>query len=170
MRPRVISAIHRAAIRELFLHRRTEYTTQQAANLLRLNVGEVLALIDAGSLHANVKRKRRQLGGRKRALITWHELASAAMLRWTVMQINDALGERARNVLPRLLWPVELESVRLPEYQVRLITVLAEHEGVSFEEFVHNALLHVETAKTPEEMERLVPCIRDALAFPDVPK
>jgi hypothetical protein len=47
----------------------------------------------------------------------WSEL-SAAMLRWSILQIQDALGSEANAVLPRLFRPAELKKVRLPEYQV----------------------------------------------------
>lgn len=157
---------HRKAIREIFLRRRIEYTPEQAASLLRMNLGEVLSLIRRGVLHADVKRKRRQLGGPRRALIQWSELASYSLVRWNVLQIHDALGENANSVLPRLLRPVELKSLRLPEYQVRLIEALATRDGVSIEEFVSGALLHLEIANDPNELEKLVPGLKEAMRFP----
>lgn len=157
---------HREAIREIFLRRRREYTTQQAASLLRLNLGEVLALIDRGVLHAEVRRKRRQLGGPRHSLIAWQELASAALVRWTVVQVHDALGEEANRVLPRLLRPVTLKELRLPEYQVRLLESLAKNDGVTIEEYIYRALLHLEVAADPEMVERLLPGFREAMEFP----
>jgi hypothetical protein len=158
---------HREAIREIFLRRRIEYTTQQVASLLRMNLGEVLQWIDSGILHADVKRKRRQLGGPRHALISWNELASAAMLRWNVMQIHDALGEHANRVLPRLLRPVEMKSLRLPEYQVRLIEAFARHQGVSIEEYVYTALLSLEVMGDADEVETLLPGFKEAMSFPE---
>lgn len=160
MQTRPLPPTDREAIREIFLRRRSEYTPQQAASLLRLNLTEGLALIDQ---RPAMKRKRRH-----RTLVTWNELASAAMLRWNVMQIHDALGDDADRVMPRLLRPVEVKSLRLPEYQVRLLETLAQNDGVSVEEYLYTALLDLEVASDPEEVERLVPGFREAMRFPDV--
>jgi hypothetical protein len=159
---------HREAIREIFLRRRSEYTTKEAASLLRLGLGDVLNLIENGTLHADVKRKRRQLGGPRHSLISWNELASAAMLRWTVLQIHDALGEAANRTLPRLFRPAELKKVRLPEYQVRLLETLAQNKGVSLDEYIYDALLSLEVAADPDVMEKLLPGFNEAMRFPDV--
>jgi hypothetical protein len=40
---------HREANREIFLKRRAEYATYEAAQLLRLGLGEMLSLIENGS-------------------------------------------------------------------------------------------------------------------------
>ena len=157
---------HRAAIREIFLRRRIEYTSHEAAQLLRLTLGDFLGWFDTGLLRAERRKKRKQFGGRRPALMAWNELASIAMLRWTPMEIYDALGKDAAATLPRLLRPVELRGVRLPEYQLRLLEVLAQREGVSIEEYVYMSLLSLETAMSSEESERLIPGLRDALMFP----
>lgn len=163
-----LPSTHREAIRAIFLKRRAEYTTNEAAQLLRIGLGELLALIENGTLHADVKRKRRQLGGPRHALMPWSELASAAMLRWTIVQIHDALGSEANGVLPSLFRPVELKAVRLPEYQLRLLETLAQNAGITLEEYVYSALLVVEVAADPETMETLLPGFTEAIRFPDV--
>lgn len=159
---------HREAIREIFLKRRAEYTTYEAAQLLRLGLGEMLSLIENGTLHADVRRKHRQLGGPRHALMPWSELASAAMLRWSILQIHDALGSEANAVLPRLFRPAELKRVRLPEYQVRLLETLAQNAGVDLNEYIYGALLGLEVAADPETMEKLLPGFTEAIRFPDV--
>ncbi len=165
--PRPLPPSHRIAIREIFLRRRHEYTTRDAARLLRLTLGDLLAWIDSGALHVERRRKRRQLGGRRHAMVAWSELASAAMLRWSVVEIHDALGKDASGVLPRLLRPVELKSVRLPEYQIRLLETLAQRAGVTLEGYVYTALLSLETAASPEAIERVLPGFREAMSFPE---
>ena len=165
---RSLPPTHREAIRAIFLKRRSEYTTREAAQLLRLNLGEVLAWIKDGTLHVEHKRKRRQLGGPRHAMVPWKELASAALMRWTVMQIHDALGRDADRVLPRLLQPEELKAIRLPAYQVRLLETLAQNSGVNPEDYLCAALMNLETMGSPEEMERLLPGLRAAIEFPDV--
>jgi hypothetical protein len=112
------------------------------------------------------RKRRKQLGGRRNALATWKELASAAMLRWTVMEIHDALGKEADTTLPRLLRPVEVKGVRLPEYQIRLLETLAQRDGVSVEAYLYTSLLALETAASAEEIERLLPGFREAVTFP----
>jgi hypothetical protein len=158
---------HREAIREIFLRRRTEYTTRDAARLLRMTLGEFLALVTSGVLDAQVRRKKKQLGGPRQAMVRWSELASAAMLRWTIVQIHDALGKEANRVLPSLLRPVELKSVRLPEYQVRLLETLARNAGVTVEEYVYTSLLSLEAAESVEALERLLPGFHEAITFPN---
>lgn len=159
---------HREAIREIFLRRRTEYTTREAANLLRMNQGDFVALIQAGVLDAQVRKKRRQLGGLRQVMVPWNELASAATLRWTIVQIHDALGKEANTTLPTLLRPVELKAVRLPEYLVRLIEALARNAGVTVEEYVYTSLLGLEAAASPDVMEQMLPGFTEAVRFPDV--
>jgi len=90
------------------------------------------------------------------------------MLRWTVMEIHDALGEAANTTLPRLLWPVELKGVRLPEYLIRLLELLAERQRTTVEEYVYTSLLGLETEMSAEEIERLLPGFGEAMRFPDV--
>lgn len=158
---------HREAIRAIFLKRRSEYTTREAAQLLRMTLGDFLAMIANGTLDVEKRRKKRQLGGPRHSMVSWKELASAAMLRWTVMQIHDALGKDADRALPRLLHPVELKSVRLPRYQVELIERLARNGGVSVEEVVYTALLGVEATESHAEIERVLPGFTEAIEFPD---
>jgi hypothetical protein len=99
--------------------------------------------------------------------VTWNELASAAMLRWTVIQIHDALGDEANRVLPRLLRPVELKPLRLPEYQVRLVEEFAREAGSSVEAYIYEQLLAVEAAGNADEIELLLPGFKEAMRFPD---
>jgi hypothetical protein len=163
---RPLPPTHRAAIREIFLRRRVEYTTNEAAQLLRLTLGNVIAAIESGTLHVQRRKKRKQLGGRRHALVTWEELASAAMLRWTPMEIHDALGKEANTTLPRLLRPVNLNGVRLPEYLVRLLEILAERQGMTVEAYLYTSLLALETAMNAEEIEQLLPGFREAINYP----
>lgn len=128
----------------------------------------MLAWVEDGVLHAQRRRKRRQLGGPRHQLVTWKELASAALLRWSVLQVHDALGKDADRVLPRLLRPVELKAMRLPAYQVRLLETLAQNAGVPVEEYLCASLMHLETTGTLDEIERLLPGFTEAITFPDV--
>lgn len=163
----MLPPIHREAIREIFLRRRSEYTTQEAAQLLRMTVGDFLAAIERGVLDVQRRRKRKQLGGPRHAMVRWSELASAAMLRWTVMEIHDSLGKDAHGALPRLLRPVELNT-RVPEYQMRLLETLAQNAGVSVETFIYTSLLGLETAASPETLESMLPGFTEAIHFPNV--
>jgi hypothetical protein len=159
---------HRAAIQEIFLRPRIEYTAFEAARLLQISVADMLALINEGTVHAERRRKRKQLGGPRETFMVWNELASVAMLRWTVLQIHDALGSKANTVLPTLYRPVELKKVRLPEYQIRLLETLAQNDGVSLEEYIYGVLHGLEVAADPDTMEKLLPGFKEAIRFPDV--
>lgn len=153
------------AIRHIFLHRRSEYSPREAASLLGLTAPELRSWIDSGRLEIE-RRPSRARAGAPRGVVSWQELASAALLRWTVLRIHDALGDDAGRVLPRLLRPVELGPLRFPEYQLRLIEIHAEAERASVEDYVHSQLLSVEVAADPDAIERLVPGFREAIAFP----
>lgn len=163
---RSLPPAHRAAIREIFLRRRIEYTTREVARLLRMTLGDFLAWIDTGVLDVERRKRRKQLGGRRHALVTWSELASAAMLRWSIMEIHDALGKDANATLPRLLRPVELKGVRLPEYLIRLLQTFAQREGVSVEAYLYTVLLALEAEASSREMEQLLPGFIEAVRFP----
>ena len=158
---------HREAIREIFLRRRAEYTTHDAASLLRLSYYDFSCLVESGEVEVHLKKKRQQLGGRRHRLVMWNELAAAALVRWSVVQVSDALGKHANRVLPPLLRPAELKGIRLPSYQVRLLERLATRDGITVEEYVYNALLQVETAADPHVIETLVPGFHEAMSFPD---
>lgn len=158
---------HREAIRALFLRRKVEYTTHEAAQLLRVTLGEFHQLVATGIVEVESRRKRRQLGGRRHVLVSWQEVASAALLRWTVVQIHDALGKEANSVLPPLLRPMQLQPMRLPAYQVRLLETLATDRGVTVEEFLYSSLLALETEHEPDEIENLLPGFKEAMAFPN---
>lgn len=164
---RPLPPTHSEAIREIFLRRRIEYTMREAAALLRLTLGDFLGWVDSGVLNVETRTRRKQLGGRRHAIIRWNELASAAMLRWSVMQIHDALGKEANATLPRLLRPIELKGVRLPEYLIRLLETFAQHAGVSVEAYLCTILLALEAEANPEEMEQLLPGFIEAVRFPD---
>lgn len=62
--------------------------------------------------------------------------------------------------------PVELKSVRLPEYQIRLLETLSQHAGVTVEEYVYASLLSLEVVASPDAIERSLPGFREALTFP----
>jgi hypothetical protein len=50
---------------------------------------------------------------------------------------------------------VELKALRLPEYQVRLLETLAQDQGVSVDEYVYEALLHLERQSVTASAETL---------------
>lgn len=149
-------AAHRAAIREIFLRPRNQYAAHDAARLLHLTVTELFSWTDSGCLAVRGRR----------SLVSWQELASAATLRWTVMQIHDALGDDADRILPRLLRPIELKFLRLPEYLVRLLERLAANEGVTAEEYLYATMLELEVARDPGVLESLLPGFIEATRFP----
>lgn len=157
----------REAIRELFLKRRREYSMKDAARLLGLTMSDAIAWVKGGSLHVERRRGRKQLGGISKEFVTWKDLASAALLRWTVMQIHDALADEANHVLPPLLRPVELVGIQLPAYQVKLLQMLANRAGVMMDEFIHEALLSVEVECSIEDFEQMLPGFTEAITFPE---
>lgn len=166
-RTRMMPNSEREAIRELFLQRRHEYGMNEAARLLCLTMSDAVAWAKDGRLHLERRLARKQVGGFRKELVEWKDLASAALLRWTVMQIHDALATDANGVLPPLLRPVEMKGVQLPAYQVRLLELLADRARVTPDEFLYEALLSLEVSCSIEEIERMLPGFVEAITFPD---
>ena len=155
----------REAIVAIFLQRRIEYTVADAAQLLRVNIGDVMREIEQGTIAAELRRKRRQLGGPRHALMPWSELAAAAMRKWGLHRINAALGERAPEVIPELLLLTDL-SVALPEYQVRVLGALARKRGESVSECLSRTLSGMFAMMPPASIDALVPGATEAAVFP----
>jgi len=104
------------AIRRLFLDSKDSYTVEEAAQILGTDVDETQAWIDVGELEAH------------RGGIPWAELVSFAMDFWSQEIVEAALGADLANVIPELLWLVDLE-VRLPRMQVITLERLAALDG-----------------------------------------
>jgi hypothetical protein len=98
----------------------------------------------------------------------WRQAVYVAMERWGLAEIQDALGDDARAVLPPLL-ALRTVTVRLPEYIVRAFEAVAAEEGMTLEAVLGYEL--VEFAGTHlTRLEGSIPGYREAYFFPSQPQ
>jgi len=152
----MMTAVDAQHIRQLFLERQPSYRLSEAARILSMTRGRLER--EARANQEDVYRTN----GRWR--FTWQQVAGLAFRRWTLVEIHDALGCDAAEILPPLL-ALRSITVRLPEYLLRAI----QHEATSLDTTIDNWLQHelVEFAgRVVERMERLAPGYRSACLYP----
>jgi hypothetical protein len=94
----------------------------------------------------------------------WRQAIYVAMERWSLAEIEDALGDDARAVLPPLL-ALRTVTVRLPEYIVRAFEAVAAEDGTTLEAALGYEL--VEFAGTCLTwLGPTIPGYREAYLFP----
>ena len=143
-------------IRSLFLHPAESYTLREVATLTDTPVRALRREVAAGLRDAEKVR------GQWRFL--WRQAVYVAMDRWTLAQIQDALGSNAANVLPPLL-AMRAVTIRLPEYIVRALEAVAAQDGMTVDAVLGSEL--IEFAGTHlTELETTIPGYRRAYLFP----
>jgi hypothetical protein len=150
----------RQRIRTLFLNPADSYTLREVADLTDTPVRKLRREVAAGLRDAEKVR------GVWRFL--WRQAVYVALERWTLAEIEDALGDDARAVLPPLL-ALRTVTVRLPEYIVRAFEAVAADEGTTLEAALGYEL--VEFAGTHLTwLEGSIPGYREAYFFPSQPQ
>jgi hypothetical protein len=95
---------------------------------------------------------------------TWRQLACIALRRWTLAEVVDALGTDAAAVLPPLL-ALRTVTIRLPEYILRAVEVIAAEDRTTVDAVLHGELLDF-AGTVADRMEAKVPGLRAAYHFP----
>jgi hypothetical protein len=106
-------------IRVLFLHPSESYALREVATLTATPVRKLRREVATGD------RDAAKVCGRWRC--AWRQAVYVALQRWTLAEIEDALGADAAAVLPPLL-TLRTVTVRLPEYIVRALEVIAAED------------------------------------------
>lgn len=143
-------------IQTLFLHREESYDLREVARLTETSVRKLSREVRAGNRDAT------KVGGRWR--FTWRQAVYIALECWTMVQIHEALGEDAAAVLPPLLALRSL-TVRLPEYIVRALEVVAIDDETTLDDALHDELIDF-AGTLSGRMETRIPGFRRAYLFP----
>lgn len=98
-------------------------------------------------------------------VLTWSQLAFAAMRRWSLRTIVEALDTEAEKALPDALIPCSVPFY-LPSYQVQVLESLAQRSGVDVDTFLSDYLLDL-CESNASELAREIPGLREAIRFPD---
>lgn len=149
--------VQRNSIRAVFLQRRESYGPQDVERLTGMEPERVRAAIQHGELEGKLSRK----GFR----IRWPQLAALAFDRWTMEEVESALGEDAPQVLPPLVRTVTL-TARVPQYQVTMLEAFARR-GRSIDALVTDALLTLAEDHAAQLRDE-IPGFEEAIDFPEV--
>jgi hypothetical protein len=143
-------------IRSLFLNPAESYSLPDVASLTDTPVRMLRREVAAGLRDAEKVR------GTWRFL--WRQAVYVAMERWTLAEIQDALGDDAAAVLPPLL-ALRSVTVRLPEYIVRALEAVAADDRTTVDAALGFEL--VEFAGTHlTRLQGVIPGYRQAYLFP----
>jgi hypothetical protein len=94
----------------------------------------------------------------------WRQAAYVAMDRWSIVEIQGALGDAAGTVLTPLL-NLRAVTVRLPEYIIRALEAVAANGGTTLDAALGSELIEFAGAHLTE-LEGLIPGYREAYMFP----
>ena len=152
----IIGATERQRIRTVFLDRAESYPLSEVARLTGIPPSKLRREVRLGYRDAvKVGREWR---------FAWRQAVHVAMERWTLAEIQDALGGAAVGVLPPML-ALRAVTVRLPEYIVRAFEVIAAEDRTTFDAALGFEL--IEFAGTHlTRMEGSIPGYREAYLFP----
>ena len=143
-------------IQTLFLQPAEWYELREVAHLTGTPIRALRREVAAGLRDAEKVR------GKWRFL--WRQAVYVAMERWSLAEIQDALGDEARTVLPPLL-ALRAVTVRLPEYIIRALEAVAAEDGRTLDDALGFEL--VEFAGTHlTQVEGSIPGYRQAYLFP----
>lgn len=143
-------------IRSLFLAPANSYTLREVATLTDTPVRTLRREVARGLRDAEKVR------GVWRFL--WRQAVYVAMERWTLAEIQDALGADAANVLPPLL-ALRIVTVRLPEYIVRAFEAVATADGTTLDAALGFELIEF-AGSNLTRLQSSIPGYRQAYLFP----
>lgn len=149
----------RSHVRAVFLQPVESYDLAEAARLIG---------VPLTTLRREVQRRDRdavKTGDGWR--LTWRQLAILAFEQWTLAEIFDALGDDAAGVLPPLL-ALRTVTVRLPEYVLRALEMIAENRGTTLDHYLYWELIDF-AGSPPLDVARRIPGYRKAYLYPDQP-
>jgi len=143
-------------VKTLFLQPVESYSLGEVAHLTDTPVRKLRREVAEGLRDAEKVR------GQWRFL--WRQAVYVAMDRWSLVEIQDALGDAAASVLPPLL-ALRAVTVRLPEYIVRAFEVIAANGGTTVDAILGSELIEFAGAHLTD-MQTAIPGYRQAYLFP----
>ena len=151
--PRLPSDERTARIRTIFTKKRT-YTLEEAASLLGIDEPDLIREVERSDVAS--------LGDNRH--LPWEEVAYLALRSWPLSLIFEALGSCETSLLPDLLRPTTI-TIKLPDYQVRMLKVLANEEKLDVATFLQLHLLDLASSESSLLANR-IPGFVAALRFP----
>jgi hypothetical protein len=152
----ILGTTERQRIRAVFLDRAESYGLSDAARLIGVPYEKLRREIRSGD------RDGTKVNGRWR--LTWRQLVFIALDRWTLAEIHDALGTDGSRILPPLL-SLRSVTVRLPEYILRALEVVAADDGKTIDDSLYGELIDFAGTMSPR-LARRVPGYQRAYLFP----
>jgi hypothetical protein len=152
----VTPAERKQSIQTLFLQPAESYTLREVATLTGTPIRALRREVAAGLRDATKVR------GAWRFL--WRHAVYVAMERWSLAEIQDALGDAAAGVLPPLLALREV-TVRLPEYIIRALESAAADDGRTIEAALGYELIEF-AGMYLKRLGPTIPGYRQAYLFP----
>lgn len=146
----------RQGIRALFLHPAESYDLAEVVCLTRVSLRKLRREVASGSCDAVKVRGAWRF--------TWRQAVYVAMERWTLAEIQEALGADATAVLPPLL-ALRAVTLHLPEYLIRALEIIAADNETTLEDAIHGELTDF-AGTVAGWMESRVPGYRQAYLFP----
>jgi hypothetical protein len=152
----MLPAEREQSIQTLFLQPRESYELREVARLTDTPVRALRREVARGGHDAT------KVCGQWR--FAWRQAACIAMQRWTLAEIEDALGDAAAGVLPPLL-ALRAVTVRLPEYIVRALEAVAAEGGTTIDAALGFELIDFAGAHLTR-LQDAIPGYRRAYLFP----
>ncbi|MEY2549612.1 MAG: hypothetical protein QOD64_2194 [Verrucomicrobiota bacterium] len=143
-------------IRAIFLHHEARVTIGEAAGMLGWSREKMDATIANGEIEV--------VGTGSGMRVDVRELAEAALQRWPLVTIEEALGRDAASILPPGLRTRKF-TVRLPRYQIGALEVLAE-DGREPVEAMLMRMFEELTDLHHERLARVITGLGEAMAWP----
>jgi hypothetical protein len=94
----------------------------------------------------------------------WRQAVYVALERFTLAEIQDALGDAAASVLPPLL-ALRAVTFRLPEYVVRALETIAADDGTTVDHALYGELIDFAGTHLTR-LDGSIPGYRRAYLFP----
>ena len=151
----MLPAKREQSIQTLFLQREELYDLRAAARLTERTPRQLRREVEAG-------RDATVIDGA--LCFTWRQVAFLALDRFGLAEIHDALGTDAATVLPPLL-ALRSVTVRLPEYVVRALELIASDHGQTLDDCLYGELIDFAGAMC-SHVARRIPGYRAAYFFP----
>lgn len=152
----IMYATLKQRVQTLFLQPVESYSLAEGARLLG---------VSPGTLKREAEEDRREeyrSGDQWR--FTWRQLACIALRRWTLAEVEDALGTDAATALPPLL-TLRTVTLRLPAFIVCTLETIASRNGTTPDACLHQELMDF-AGLWAEKMEAVHPGFQRAYLFP----
>jgi len=149
-------AERKQSIQTLFLQRAESYTLCEVARLTGTPARTLRREVARGDHDATKVR------GEWRFL--WRQAVYVAMERWTLAEIQDALGDAAAGVLPPLL-ALRAVTFRMPEYVVLALETIAREQRTTIDAFLYGELIDFAGTHLTR-LQDAIPGYRQAYLFP----